>query len=298
MEELGYRPNILARSLRKGKTKTIGLILPDSANPFYAELGHALENSAFHKKNNIILCNTNSSVERERLYFDLLVGKQVDGIILDTEEKDPHFLKRHLPEDYPIVQVDRDFSENIFDTVLTDNFLGGCLATRHLIDLGHKRIACVTGPATFLGAMKRLHGYKQVLAEFGIPPDQDLIECGDFTVASGHLAARRLLNLHEPPTAVFICNDMMAIGFVRSAIEMRLKIPEDISIVGFDNIELCNYLYPTLTSIAQQKEDIAEKTIQLLLDRIEEPKLPPQLVLIPPKLIVRESTGFIGQAWK
>ena len=298
LEELGYRPNALARSLRKGKTKTLGLILPDSANPFYAELGHALEYSAFDKKNNIILCNSDASVERERLYFDLLVGKQVDGIILNSEEKDPHFLKRRLPEDYPIVLVDRDFSENIFDTVLTDNFLGGYLATCHLIELGHKRIACVTGPADFVGAMKRLHGYKQALAEFGIPLDQDLIECGDFTVASGHLAANRLLNLHEPPTAVFMCNDMMAIGFIRSAIEMRLKIPEDISIVGFDNIELCKYLYPTLTCIAQPKEEIAEKTIQLLLDRIEDPKLPPQIVLISPKLIVRESTGYIAQATK
>lgn len=293
MEELGYRPNVLARSLRQGKTKTLGLILPDSANPFYAELGHALENSAFHKNNNIILCNTDSSVERERLYFDLLVGKQVDGIILDSEEKDPHLVKRRLPEDYPIVLVDRDFSENIFDTVLTDNFVGGYLAARHLIELGHKRIACVSGPATFYGAMNRLYGYEQALAEFGITYDKDLIECGDFTVGSGHLAAHRLLKLPEPPTAVFMCNDMMAIGFVRSAIEMGRKIPEDISIVGFDNIELCNYLYPTLTSIAQSKEEIAEKSIQLLLDRIEDPKLPPRLVLISPKLILRESTGSI-----
>ena len=296
MEELEYRPNVLARSLRQGKTKTLGLILPDSANPFYAELGHALENSAFDKNNNIILCNTDSSVERERLYFDLLVGKQVDGIILDAEEKDSQLVKRRLPEDYPIVLVDRDFSENIFDTVLTDNLLGGYLATRHLIELGHKRIACVTGPTNFLGAMNRMHGYQQALAEFGIPLDQDLIECGDFTAGSGHLTAHRLLNLHEPPTAVFLCNDMMAIGFERSAIEMRRKIPEDISIVGFDNIELCKYLSPTLTSIAQPKKEIAEKSIQLLFDRIEDPKLPPRFVLMEPQLIIRESTGFIGQA--
>lgn len=296
MKELGYRPNVLARSLRQGKTRTLGLILPDSANPFYAELGRALENSAFYKKNNIILCNADSSVERERLYLDLLVGKQVDGIILDSEEKDPQLLKRRLPEDYPIVLVDRDFSESFFDTLLTDNLLGGYLATRHLIELGHKRIACVTGPANFLGAMNRLHGYRQALAESGIPLDQDLIESGDFTAGSGHLAAHRLLKLSEPPTAVFLCNDMMAIGFERSAIEMRCRIPEDISIVGFDNIELCKYLSPTLTSIAQPKEEIAEKTIQMLLDRIENPKLPPRSVLIPPKLILRESTGLVGQA--
>jgi LacI family transcriptional regulator len=298
LEELEYRPNVLARSLRKGKTRTLGLILPDSANPFYAELGHALENSAFHNKYNIILCNSDSSAERERLYFDLLVGKQVDGIILNSEEKDPHILKRFLPENYPIVLVDRDFSENIFDTVLTDNFLGGYLATRYLIELGHKRIACVTGPATFLGAMNRLHGYQQALVEFGLPTNNDLIECGDFTAVSGHLVAQRLLKLRQPPTAVFLCNDMMAIGFERSAIEMLRKIPEDISIVGFDNIELCKYLSPTLTSVAQPMEAIAEKAIQLLLDRIGDPKLPPQLVLIPPKLFVRESTGLIGQATK
>jgi LacI family transcriptional regulator len=292
MEEMGYRPNVLARSLRQGKTKTLGLILPDSANPFYAELGHALENAAFIRNYNVILCNTGSSIDREHLYLDLLLDKQVDGIILDTEEKDPCEIKNRLPNDYPIVLVDRDFSENIFDTVLTDNTLGGYLATHYLIELGHTRIACVTGPLSLLGAAHRLQGYQKALAEFGIPVVPGLIDYGDFAAGSGHQAAQRLLKLPEPPTAVFVGNDMMAIGFLRSAIEMRFRIPEDISIVGFDNLELCVYLHPTLTTFAQPKTEIGDKTIRLLLNRIKNPKLPPREILIPPKLIIRESTGL------
>ena len=292
MDDMGYRPNVLARSLRQGKTKTLGLILPDSANPFYAELGHALENSAFLNNYNVILCNSDSSIVREHLYFDLLLDKQVDGIILDTEEKDPHNVKKRLPSGYPIVLVDRNFSENIFDTVLTDNTLGGYLATRYLIELGHRRIACVTGPMSLLGSANRLQGYQQALAEFGLPEIPNLIYYGDFTVGSGHEAAHHLLKRPELPTAVFVGNDMMAIGFLRSSIEMKFRIPEDISIVGFDNLELGMYMHPTITSFAQPKEEIGEKAIQLLLARIENPKAPPQRILIPPKLIIRESTAM------
>lgn len=291
MDEMGYRPNVLARSLRQGKTKTLGLILPDSANPFYAELGHALETSAFLKNYNLILCNSDSAIDREHLYFDLLLDKQVDGIILDTEEKDPFDIKKRLPAEYPIVLVDRDFSENIFDTVLTDNTLGGYLATRYLIELGHRRIACVTGPMNLLGSVNRLQGYQKALTEFGILEDPSLIYHGDFTASSGHEAAHHLLKLPGLPTAVFVGNDMMAIGFLRSSIEIGLRIPEEISIVGFDNLELGMYMHPTITSFAQPKEEIGEKAIQLLLNRIENPKTPPQRILIPPRIIIRESTG-------
>jgi LacI family transcriptional regulator len=292
MDELGYRPNVFARSLRQGKTRTLGLILPDSANPFYAELGHALENAAFLRNYNVILCSTCSSIERERIYFDLLLDKQVDGIILDTEELDPGEIINRLPTDYPIVLVDRNFSEDIFDTVLTDNRLGGYLATRYLVELGHTRIACVTGPSNFLGAAHRLQGYQKALAESGIPPEPGLIVYGDFTAGSGHHAAQLLLQLPEPPTAVFVGNDMMAIGFLRSALDMHLKIPEELSIIGFDDLELCMYLYPALTTFAQPKAEIGEKAIQLLLDRIENPKLPLREILIPPSLVIRESTSI------
>ena len=292
MEELGYRPNVFARSLRQGKTRTLGLILPDSANPFYAELGHALENAAFLRNYNVFLCNTGCSIERERTYFDLLLDKQVDGIILDTEEIDPHEIKNRLPEDYPLVLVDRNFTEGIFDTVLTDNVLGGYLATRYLVELGHTHIACVTGPLNLLGAAQRLQGYQQALAESGIPAEPGLLDYGDFTAGSGHHAAQHLLSLPQPPTAVFVGNDMMAIGFLRSTIEMGRRIPEDISIIGYDDLELCQYLHPTLTTFAQPKGEIGETAIQLLLERIEDPKLPPREILIPPRLIIRESTGI------
>lgn len=293
MKELVYCPNALARSLRKGKTKTLGLILLDSANTFFAEPGQAIENFTFRNNYNVILCNTGGSVERERLYFDLLLDKQVDGIILDTEEKDLKPIKDRLSSGFPIVQVDRDFSENVFDNVLTDNALGGYLATQHLIRLGHRRIGCITGSMDLSSGVNRLRGYKQALKEANIAIVDELIVGGDFSSVSGRVAGQKLLSLTEPPTAIFAGNDMMAIGLLRSAVDMKYKVPEDLAIIGFDDIELSSYLYPTLTTIAQPKAEIGEKAIELLLARLENRSQPPQRVLIPPKLIIRVSTGLI-----
>jgi LacI family transcriptional regulator len=298
MEELSYRPNALARSLRKGTTRTFGLILPDSANPYFAELGLAIENVAFQQNYNIILCNTGASAERERLYFDLLLDKQVDGIIVDTQEKSPEQLQARLPGGFPIVQVDRDFSVDVFDIVITDNLLGGYEATKHLLGLGHQRIGCIPGSMQLSSGVHRLAGYKQALEEANIPVTKKLIAAGEFSVVSGRAAGQKLLSLPEPPTAIFAGNDMMAIGLLRSAVDLQLKVPDDLAIIGFDDIELSSYLYPTLTTIAQSKADIAVKVIELLMARIENPNRPPQRALIPPTLIVRESTRRMEEAFE
>jgi LacI family transcriptional regulator len=290
IDELGYSPNALARSLRKGRTNTLGLVLPDSANPFFAEIGRSVELSAYSLGYNVILCNTHGDVEKERHYIQLLTEKQVDGVILDTAERHLEYLVAHVLQNLPLVMIDRDFRGNDFDIVLSDNVQGAKLATQHLVSSGHERIACITGPPDLLSSIDRLDGYRQIL-EASTRVDDSLIKCGDFRPDSGRQAFFELMKLPCPPTAVFACNDMMAIGALRAAAEMDMRVPEDISVVGFDDIELCRYTTPTLTSVSQSKEQIGEIAVRRLLEIINGDAKLGQRVLVTTQLIIRGSSN-------
>ena len=294
MGELGYRRNTLASSLRKGRTQTIGLILPDSSNTFFAELGRGIEEAAFSHGYNLILCNSDNDIEKEHLYIDLLTEKQVDGIILDTEEKDIHSLHTIIPDTTPIVLIDRDLFNNDYDIVLSDSRQGGCIAAQHLIELGHKNIGCITGPEEMVSSIERLQAFKHSLNEAGLSLDPGLVTQGDFHPESGYIGAMKLLHLKNPPTAIFACNDSMAIGVIRAAVELGLRVPNDLSLIGFDNIELCNYTCPALTTIDQPKINLGQKAIQHLVDRISNHSIPVVRELIPTELIIRESTGRVN----
>jgi LacI family transcriptional regulator len=294
MEELGYRRNALARSLRKGRTQTIGLILPDSSNTFFAELGHGIEEAAFSHGYNLILCNSDNDLEKEHLYIDLLTEKQVDGIILDTEEKDICSLHARIPKTMPIVLIDRDLVNNDFDTVLSDSKQGGSIAAKHLIELGHTRIACITGHEYLASSIERLQAFKHSLDEVGLSLDPNMIAIGSFLPESGHIGALKLLRQKCPPTAIFACNDMMAIGVLRAAVELGLRVPDDLSLVGFDNIDLCNYTCPTLTTVAQDKAALGQKVIQHLIERISKNTIPEVHDLVPTNLVIRETTRAIN----
>jgi LacI family transcriptional regulator len=294
MEELGYRPNTLARSLRSGQTHTIGLILPDSANPFFAEIGHAIESAAFERGYNVILCNTENDPQKERLYTEVLGNKQVDGLIFVASGEDRQVLSQSLDDGLPLVVVDRDLGNLELDTVITDNLSGGLLATRHLISLGHRRVACITGPSNLTPSADRVAGYREALEQAGIPVDESLILRGDFRARSGYEDAKLLLGRTPGPSAIFVCNDMMAIGAIRAASQLGLRVPEDLSIVGFDNIELAAYTTPPLTSVAQPKQEIGQMAVALLIERAKEPTLPPRRNMLPSRLVIRESTGAIA----
>lgn len=294
MAELNYRPNVLARSLRRGETRTLGLILPDSANPFFAEIARAIEDAAFSTGYSVILGNSENELTKEQVYVDVLVNKQVDGLIFVATGDHSPSLEQLVGDGLPVVVVDRRLSDLEVDTVLTDNLQGGLTATRHLIGLGHRQIACITGPSNLTPSAERVIGYRRALEEQQLPVDENLIRKGDFNPHSGYCAASELLNCRPRLSAIFVCNDMMAIGALRALSEAGLRVPQDCSLVGYDDIELASYITPPLTTVRQDKAALAEAAVQLLLERVAEPGLPARTRILPAHLVERQSTRRIA----
>jgi LacI family transcriptional regulator len=293
MIDLNYRPNSLARSLRRGETKTIGLILPDSANPFFAESARLLEDFAFQQSYSLILCNSNGKLEKERRYTEVLFNKQVDGIIFMAAGDDTQSLQELIDRQLPVVVVDRILDHMDVDAVISDNLQSGRMAARYLIENGHSRISIIRGPSNVNPSAQRVTGFKQAMMEAGLSVDAEFEASGDFHPESGYRAARSLLQLSPPPTAIFACNDLMAIGALKAIREAGLSVPEDISLIGHDDIEMASYIQPALTTISQPVEELAATAIKLLLERIEQPGLAPRRILLPNRLIVRQSTRRI-----
>jgi LacI family transcriptional regulator len=290
MRELNYRPNALARSLRRGETHTLGLILPDSANPFFAEVGHAIEAAAFALGYSVILCNTENDEAKEHLYTEVLENKQLDGIIFVGAGEDRESISELVKNGLPLVVVDRDMGNLGLDIVTTENYQGGFLATQHLLSLGHQIIGCITGPSNITPSADRVTGYRAALQQAGHPVNESLLVRGDFHAPSGHSAALQLLQLTPHPTAIFVCNDMMAIGALRAASQLGLSVPEDVAIVGFDDIELASYISPSLTTVAQPKLEIGQLAVKLLFERMGDPSLPPRHTVLSTTLVIRESS--------
>jgi LacI family transcriptional regulator len=293
MKELDYQPNILARSLRKRETGTIGLIVPNNANPFYAEVSRGVESLSFEEGYNVILCNSDRNLQKEIAYTELLVSKRVDGILFVgawVGEQTQH-LSEINRQGIPLAVVDRFASDLDIDLVRTDNHLGGWLATSHLLGLGHKRISCIGGIPEFTPNAERIIGYKKALRDAGIAIKDEIIIRTNFQFEGGHRAAQQLLSLENRPTAIFACNDLMAIGAMRAARDLGFRIPEDISVVGFDDIQMAQYTCPQLTTIAQPMFDMGKLATEMLLERIRDTNIPQRKRILEPKLVVRQSTS-------
>lgn len=290
MQVLGYHPNALARSLRRGETLTLGLILPDSSNPFFAEVGHSIEDTAFRQGYSLILCNTEGDTQKEFQYVKVLCEKQVDGVIFIATGDQADSLDLLLSQEIPVVVIDRELPEVGVDAVLLDNYKAGYQATKHLLELGHRRIACLTGPSNITPSAQRVIGYQRALAEAAIQVEEDLIVRGDFHPRSGHDATSNLLKRPNRPTALFACNDLMAFGSISAAFIAGYKVPDDLAVVGCDDIELASYFHPPLTTIAQPKTLIGQTAIELILERIREPARPAQRLLLESQLIIRGSS--------
>lgn len=293
MQELGYTPNALARSLRKGSTKTIGLVIPDNSNPFFAEIARTIEDIGYEKGYSVILCNSDNDAKKENSYVNVLIAKQVDGVVFITTAGLLQSLDLFISSRTPFVIVDREVSQVPTAVVLINNLKGGYLAAEHLIGLGHRRIACVTGPATISGSIERVNGYRQALTQAGLPIDEQLIVPGNFQFGGGVAAMRSLLNLSDPPTAVFFCNDLMAVGGMRTLHYAGIKVPDQVSVVGFDNIQIASLISPELTTIAQPFNELGRVAANKLIETINSHEsLPAQsYTVLDPYLIVRDSTA-------
>ena len=292
LKKLGYRPNNVARSLRSGVTKTIGLIVPDASNLFFAEIARKIENYGFQQGYSVILGNSDNDPAKEIQYIHTLLAKSVDGVIFISAGAELRNFKQFADSSIPVVVADRVVPVELADVVLVDNEQGGYDATRCLIELGHTLIGCITGPNDLSPSMQRLDGYKRALHEAGIPLRPDLVVTGDFQIQGGCDAMDRLLRAPERPGAVFVCNDMMAVGAMTSARNAGLAIPADLSIIGFDDIELASAVSPTLTTIAQPIDEMARYATDLLIQRLSgRRKGENQRIILKTTLIKRASTA-------
>lgn len=291
MEELGYKPNALARSLRRRKTNTLGMIVPDSANPFFAEVARAIEDASFAQNYSVILCNSEGDLEKQQTYTNVLIENRVAGILFVAAGVSTELVNELGQRRVPLVIVDREVPGVKADTVLTNHAQGGCLATQHLIDLGHRRIACIAGNSEVSPSAERVTGYRETLKKNGISFDECLVVKGDFQYESGYEATRQLLQLSRPPTAVFACNDLMAVGCISAARELGLRVPDDLSVVGFDDVRLASFTNPPLTTIVQPKVEIGTLATQMLLERLADLEAPSRFKRLDTKLCVRRSTA-------
>jgi len=229
IEQLRYKPNGLSKIFRQKKTKTIGLIVPDITNPYFADIARSIENECYDLGHSVILCNSDNSPEKESKYLDVFYEKAVDGMLLVATSTDNGQVAHLQQLNIPGVLVDREIPGINMDSVMVDNYFGGKLAAEYLIKLGHRKIACISGPLN----AQRVQGFKEAFDSAHIPfIDANIIQ-GDFSQESGYQAFVRIMQRKSPPTAVFACNDMMAVGLLKAAHEMKIKIPEDLSVIGF-----------------------------------------------------------------
>ena len=294
MNELGYKPNVLARSLRRKETHTIGVIVPDSADPFFAEVVRGIEDTSFQQGYTITLCNSDSDLDKELHYTNALTEKQVDGILfLAAGGKSTEHINTLQKRRMPLVVVDRYALNMMLDSVRVDNDWGGWRATQHLVELGHTRIGCIAGPSDLTLSAERVTGYRRALQEGGIPVDESLIIKSNFQFEGGYQAAHRFFAMDKPPTAIFACADQLAIGVLRAAFELGRHVPDELSVVGFDDIRLASFINPPLTTIAQPKYEMGGIATTMLLERIANPDMPPRQQILDTNLLIRGSCTSI-----
>ena len=293
IEEVGYRPNSVARSMITGQSHTIGLVVPDNSNPFFAELARSIEDIGYAEGYSVILCNSDYSVKKELAYVDALIARQIDGIIYISTGQSGDTSRKMQGNGVAFVEVGHNIVGSRFGVVSIDYAKGGFLATSHLIGLGHKRIGCIAGGIVYTHSEQRLDGYKNALETAGMESDPRLIVSGDFRLEGGERAMQELLALKEPPSAVFAFNDMMALGAIRAVKASGFRVPEDISIVGYDNIGFGRVIDPPLTTIDHPVAAVADAVMNLLFRNImKESGLPEnrsEFQGIEPRLIIRES---------
>ena len=289
--QLDYVPSAVARSLKAKSTSTIGLLIPNGINPYFAELARGIEDYCERNGFCVILCNSDDDPQKQRSYLRVLLEKRVDGLIVSSVGGDEGLAGGFAAVRTPMVVVDRELEDVEADLVRIDHELGGYLATRHLIDLGHRHIACISGPEHTSVARLRLCGYQRAMQQAQIEILPHWVIASDFTSPGGYQAAATLL-ANDPPTAIFAGNDMIGIGVLRAAAERGIGVPQQLSVVGFDDIQMSRYVYPALTTVGQSILQLGETAAHMLLRRITGPfDGAVQQLVVAPGIVLRESTA-------
>lgn len=292
--QLDYQPDVVARSLRRRETLTIGLLLPSVAIPFFALVAEQIEAAANTAGYSVILCNSGWSLQRELHHLTTLLARRVDGLVCISLGMTADHLAPVLRRQTPIVFFERAMPGLELDAVEIDNFQGAYDATAHLIALGHRRVGCVTGLPNSTLNETRVRGYQQALTAAGLAADPAFMLHGDYSAASGMRHGQALLDRADPdrPSAVFAFNDLMAMGVLQAAQERGLHAPDDLAVIGFDGLPLTAHTSPPLSTVAQPVAEMGATAIAMLLDRIKGNVAEPARVrTFPARLVARQSTA-------
>ncbi|EHK9178589.1 substrate-binding domain-containing protein [Vibrio parahaemolyticus] len=290
-----YAPSALARSLKVNRTKTIGMLVTTSTNPFFGEVVKGVERSCYHKGYSLILCNTEGDNERMRQSINTLLQKRVDGLILmcsSLEGERIDVFERY--PDIPVVVMDWGPMLFTSDKIQDNSLRGGYLAAKYLIDCGHTEIGCITGPLIKHQAQMRYEGYKRAMNEAGLEFNANWIIESDFECEGGYQAFKKMAERGTLPSSIFVSNDMMAMGVINAANELGIKVPDNLSIIGYDDIHIAKFMSPSLTTIHQPKYRLGQAAVETLVRRLDDKSNEAQVVQLEPTLVVRNSVKLLN----
>lgn len=288
---LGYERNELARALVKGASGAVGLVVPDITNPFFSDVARGVSDIAERAGYGVILCNTDGRVDRELSYVRLLRRKRVDGLLVCSATLDAPFVQDLAAAGTPFVLVSRMSADPNVPYVITDDRAGARLATEHLVHLGHRKIGFIGGPENVQASRDRMSAYRDVLTEHAIPARSEWSHHADFTQAAGRQVGQQILSLADRPTAIFAANDVTALGVLEVAEGLGLRVPEDLSLVGYDDISYASLPRIQLTTVAQPAIEMGQIAADWLFSRIGSDDASPLQRVLNPRLIVRSTTG-------
>ena len=294
-KEMNYVPNEVARSLYRGTTNSVGLLVLDIMNPFFAEFARGAENYLLNHGYSLVLCNSDGKLERERLQLNLLREMRVSGLILTVLNPNASHFNELVNERYPMIMLDKYEGSEEVSYVTVDGVVGGRMATEYLLKIGHRRIGHIAGPQRMSAHEYRSKGYLEALMAYEVPADPDLIiDTDESTSDEGYRVMKKFLQMpkDKQPTAIFAFNDIVAMGAYRAIIEAGYEVPRDYSLIGYDNIELASLLSVPLTTIEQPTYDQGKLAAMMLLEIMENPKhAKAKAVVLQPKLVIRETTA-------
>lgn len=288
---LDYHPNRAARNLRKRVAQTVGVVISDIQNPFFTSVMRGIEKVLVEANFVLLLCNSDEDPNREKIHLATLKSEGVAGIILATTRSDSESYHQLLNNRTPLVGIDRTSEQLSMDVVSVTNTRGAFSAASHLADLGHRRIGLISGPRQLSTARERYEGFEEAVKACSLDRAEDLIQFSDFRQTGGYKSMQYLLDLPEPPTAVLVANNLMTLGALQAIHERSLVIPDQMAVVGFDDMPWAMSLQPPLTAVAQPTYELGIAAAQLLLDRLREPERPFRHVVLETQLMIRASSG-------
>lgn len=290
VQELGYVPNAQARNLARRRSGVVGFVVPEISNPYFGAIADYVVEAVERNGLLVLLCSTRSQAVRQASYIDLLASGAIDGMLYLGSFRSNQRLAAAIDGGLPVVVVDEPISGlPPVHTVVMDDYAGGYQATSYLISLGHRRIAFVSGPAELGSVQERHRGYCDALRKAGLDPDQQVRRDGPFTEVFGMTVLPHLLAAPQPPTAAFVASDYIALGVISAAESHGIRVPEDLSVVGFDDIRFSQYMTPRLTTVRSPLERLARVGVELLFEQLQDPGAKARTEVLPVELVIRES---------